>query len=308
MMNSRRICPADGSYKDSAVGLVFMESAAGLAMETSKVESAVRNQTRAKLNQLKHNKSAGTITTSCKRLRAKCYLEIAIAKRCRLHKLIRQRFALALKIQQMLFALKIQQSQDTSWKHMFNTSWTTRRKQQQHPVVPSKHDDVKLVYVVSHTVAAGVHFWSLGVLTAAGCGIGSVHEFLAKIEYQFMFWAETKLVSKFFELRMLVLYKLYEMEVMKRVDEHHANFNPAEPSDNYDNMCIRIIDRELKRILDIEHRAHEEEQPAPEDKETAMTEQPAQEQIEKISRVVETVDETEAEREAVNSQEHQAQE
>ncbi|KZT76478.1 hypothetical protein F511_46498 [Dorcoceras hygrometricum] len=32
--------------------------------------------------------------------------EIAIAKRCRLHKLIRQRFALALKIQQMLFAMR----------------------------------------------------------------------------------------------------------------------------------------------------------------------------------------------------------
>ncbi|KZV30529.1 far upstream element-binding protein 1-like [Dorcoceras hygrometricum] len=30
--------------------------------------------------------------------------------------------------------VEIQQSQDTSWKHMFNTSWTTRRKQQQHPV------------------------------------------------------------------------------------------------------------------------------------------------------------------------------
>ncbi|KZV32142.1 hypothetical protein F511_10846 [Dorcoceras hygrometricum] len=29
---------------------------------------------------------------------------------------------------------------------------------------------------VSHTVAAGVHLWSLGVLTAAGCGIGSVHK------------------------------------------------------------------------------------------------------------------------------------
>ncbi|KZV30236.1 hypothetical protein F511_31098 [Dorcoceras hygrometricum] len=42
--------------------------------------------------------------------------------------------------------------------------------------VPSKHDDVKLVYVVSHTVAACVHLWSLGVLTAAGCGIGSVHK------------------------------------------------------------------------------------------------------------------------------------
>ncbi|KZV17503.1 hypothetical protein F511_41181 [Dorcoceras hygrometricum] len=33
-----------------------------------------------------------------------------------------------------------------------------------------------LVYVVSHIVAAVVHLWSLGVLTAAGCGIGSVHE------------------------------------------------------------------------------------------------------------------------------------
>ncbi|KZV21403.1 hypothetical protein F511_18569 [Dorcoceras hygrometricum] len=28
---------------------------------------------------------------------------------------------------------------------------------------------------VSHTVDAVVHLWSLGVLTAAGCGIGSVH-------------------------------------------------------------------------------------------------------------------------------------
>ncbi|KZV51016.1 hypothetical protein F511_33432 [Dorcoceras hygrometricum] len=56
MMNSRRICPADGSQnKDSAAGLVFMESAAGLAMETSKVESAVRNLAKAKLNQLEHN-------------------------------------------------------------------------------------------------------------------------------------------------------------------------------------------------------------------------------------------------------------
>ncbi|KZV39364.1 hypothetical protein F511_44120 [Dorcoceras hygrometricum] len=32
------------------------------------------------------------------------------------------------------------------------------------------------VYVVSHTVEAVVHLWSLGVLTAAGCGIGSVHK------------------------------------------------------------------------------------------------------------------------------------
>ncbi|KZV50760.1 hypothetical protein F511_25622 [Dorcoceras hygrometricum] len=88
-------------------------------------------------------------------------------------------------IQQMLFAL-INQSQDTSWKHMFNTSWTTRRKQQQHPVVKYNESTVATHPVVgkssrrksrlSHTVEAGVHLWSLGVLTAADCGIGSVHE------------------------------------------------------------------------------------------------------------------------------------
>ncbi|KZV07095.1 hypothetical protein F511_45425 [Dorcoceras hygrometricum] len=58
-------------YKDSTVGLVFIESAVGLAMETSKVESAVRNQAKAKLNQLEHGEPAGTMSTSCKRYRAK---------------------------------------------------------------------------------------------------------------------------------------------------------------------------------------------------------------------------------------------
>ncbi|KZV19638.1 hypothetical protein F511_17969 [Dorcoceras hygrometricum] len=37
-------------------------------------------------------------------------------------------------------------------------------------------DHAQRWWKVSHTVAAGVHLWSLGVLTAAGCGIGSVHE------------------------------------------------------------------------------------------------------------------------------------
>ncbi|KZV23676.1 nuclear matrix constituent protein 1-like protein [Dorcoceras hygrometricum] len=54
-------------YKDSAVGLVFIESAVELAMETSRVESVVRNQARAKLNQLEHGEPAGTMTTNCKR-------------------------------------------------------------------------------------------------------------------------------------------------------------------------------------------------------------------------------------------------
>ncbi|KZT76079.1 hypothetical protein F511_46896 [Dorcoceras hygrometricum] len=90
-------------------------------------------------------------------------LELAIAKRCRLHKLIRQRFAFALKIQQMLFALisssrkipagsysisrrelqryiqpvvgkssrKLFMTNDwtISCKHIVTTSWTSRRKQ-----------------------------------------------------------------------------------------------------------------------------------------------------------------------------------
>ncbi|KZV49144.1 hypothetical protein F511_42990 [Dorcoceras hygrometricum] len=59
-------------------------------------------------------------------------------------------------------------------------------------------------------------------------------ESLAKIEDQFLFWAETEQVSELFERSMLVLYKLYEMEVQKRVDEHRSNFNPVEPSVNYD--------------------------------------------------------------------------
>ncbi|KZV25351.1 hypothetical protein F511_22845 [Dorcoceras hygrometricum] len=67
-ISSSYICPVVGSlYKQSADGLVFMESAVELAMETSKVESAVRNQARAKLNQLKHDEPTETMTTSCKR-------------------------------------------------------------------------------------------------------------------------------------------------------------------------------------------------------------------------------------------------
>ncbi|KZV54662.1 phosphoprotein phosphatase [Dorcoceras hygrometricum] len=91
------------------------------------------------------------------------YLDLAIEKRCRLHKLIRQRFTFVLKIQQMLFALisssrkipagsysisrrelqryiqpvvgkssrKLFMTNDwtISCKHIVTTSWTSRRKQ-----------------------------------------------------------------------------------------------------------------------------------------------------------------------------------
>ncbi|KZV50963.1 hypothetical protein F511_44701 [Dorcoceras hygrometricum] len=47
------------------------------------------------------------------------------------------------------------------------------------------------------------------------------------------------------ERRTLVQYKMYEMEIQKRVDEHHAKFYPDESSVNYDYMCIRFLSREL---------------------------------------------------------------
>ncbi|KZV42564.1 hypothetical protein F511_35804 [Dorcoceras hygrometricum] len=81
---------------------------------------------------------------------SRCYLKIAIAKRCRLHKLIRQRFALALKIQQEDFAL-INQSQDPVASYS-----GSRRKQQQHPVESLYEPAVAINSVASfaHPVAS----------------------------------------------------------------------------------------------------------------------------------------------------------
>ncbi|KZV43234.1 hypothetical protein F511_30652 [Dorcoceras hygrometricum] len=54
--------------------------------------------------------------------------------------------------------------------------WNRISRELQPAVVPVQARRRKThVYVVSHTVAAVVHLRSLGVLTAAGCGIGSVH-------------------------------------------------------------------------------------------------------------------------------------
>ncbi|KZV56155.1 ABC transporter G family member 39-like [Dorcoceras hygrometricum] len=69
----------------------------------------------------------------------------------------------------------------------------------------------------------------------------SSFESLTHIEEQLLFWGEPEQVSELFERRSLILYKLYEMEVQKRVDENLENFNPVEPSVNYDYMCIRFL-------------------------------------------------------------------
>ncbi|KZV47705.1 Apocytochrome F [Dorcoceras hygrometricum] len=77
---------------------------------------------------------------------------------------------------------------------------------------------------------------------------------LAKFEDEFLTWVETELVSELLKRLMLVQCKLYEMELKKKVDEHRANFDPAELSANYYHMCIRFLDRELKEMIK-QHRA-----------------------------------------------------
>ncbi|KZV24003.1 hypothetical protein F511_44013 [Dorcoceras hygrometricum] len=90
-------------------------SADGLALMTSSVTSSqsadgLREQSQESAGSLyiqTQERSDVVEEISSRKLLfiSRFYLEIAIAKRCRLHKLIRQRFALALKIQQILFAL-----------------------------------------------------------------------------------------------------------------------------------------------------------------------------------------------------------
>ncbi|KZV35388.1 hypothetical protein F511_35830 [Dorcoceras hygrometricum] len=52
---------------------------------------------------------------------------------------------------------------------MMTSAYLVEKATSSNDDVSSKHDDVKLVYVVSHTVATGVHLRSLGVHTSAAC-------------------------------------------------------------------------------------------------------------------------------------------
>ncbi|KZV36649.1 hypothetical protein F511_40516 [Dorcoceras hygrometricum] len=105
--------------------------------------------------------SAGSLSSRRKREATSCYLEIAIAKRCRLHKLIRQHFALALKIQQEDFALitsrKIQSRATVDpvasiIAIIYPVDMVSRRKQQQHPV-----ESLYEPAVAMNTVASSLH-------------------------------------------------------------------------------------------------------------------------------------------------------
>ncbi|KZT75959.1 DEAD-box ATP-dependent RNA helicase 40-like [Dorcoceras hygrometricum] len=94
-------------------------------------------------------------------LREQSQESAAIAKRCRLHKLIRQRFALALKIQQEDFALitsrKIQSRATVDpvanfIAIIYPVDMVSRRKQQQHPV-----ESLYEPAVAMNTVASSLH-------------------------------------------------------------------------------------------------------------------------------------------------------
>ncbi|KZV48011.1 hypothetical protein F511_21131 [Dorcoceras hygrometricum] len=151
---------------------------------------------------------------------------------------------------------------------------------------------------------------------------------LDKNEDEFMPWAETKLGSELFKMRMLVQCKLYESELKKKfldrelkelIKKHRAqrhlaalpllvpessvigwftddfpqltwtegsiksNQGTTTPYQAETEQPAKAVEQ---RIFVIEHRAHEEEQPAPEVEKTARIEQQAQEHFDELIRVV----------------------
>ncbi|KZV46875.1 hypothetical protein F511_21101 [Dorcoceras hygrometricum] len=72
---------------------------------------------------------------------------------------------------------------------------------------------------------------------------------MAKIEDEFMSWAETKRVSELLQRRLLVQFRLYEKQLQEVVDKHRAEFDKAAQSANYDHMCIRFLERDFREII-----------------------------------------------------------
>ncbi|KZV17688.1 hypothetical protein F511_20637 [Dorcoceras hygrometricum] len=72
---------------------------------------------------------------------------------------------------------------------------------------------------------------------------------MAKVEDEFLSWAETERMSELLKRRLLVQCRLYEKELQEAVYKHRAEFDTAAPSANYDHMCIRFLECELKEII-----------------------------------------------------------
>ncbi|KZV19803.1 hypothetical protein F511_28989 [Dorcoceras hygrometricum] len=147
------------SYGDSADGLKLMTSS--VTSSSRKIQQVACFPRRKRKRRRRGDPVASYSAIS------RCYLKMA--KRCRLHKLIRQRFALAIKIQLEDFALLFQQTklqwiqsqrkdiQSQCFEHpvarrIRRSFWTTRRKQQQHPVESSYEPAVAM-----NTVASSLH-------------------------------------------------------------------------------------------------------------------------------------------------------
>ncbi|KZV28146.1 hypothetical protein F511_27623 [Dorcoceras hygrometricum] len=111
--------------------LMSSQSAVGYQQKKREAKEMKRRRAEESADELALMTSSVTSSYSADGLReqsqdiSRCYLEIAIAKRCRLDKLIRQRFALALKDSAGRLCVVINQSQAFDL-----TSWTTSRKQQ----------------------------------------------------------------------------------------------------------------------------------------------------------------------------------
>ncbi|KZV15551.1 putative inactive poly [Dorcoceras hygrometricum] len=95
---------------DSADGLVLMTS----SVTSSCSADGLSEQSQESAGSLHSDARGSEVVEAISSRKLQCNQQMlfgeAIAKRCRLHKLIRQRFALALKIQQEDFALIFQQS------------------------------------------------------------------------------------------------------------------------------------------------------------------------------------------------------
>ncbi|KZV38515.1 hypothetical protein F511_37634 [Dorcoceras hygrometricum] len=65
---------------------------------------------------------------------------------------------------------------------------------------------------------------------------GQASHHMAKLEDEFLLWAETDRVSELMQRRLLVQFRLYEKQLQEAVDKHRAEFDKAAPSANCYHM------------------------------------------------------------------------
>ncbi|KZV36019.1 hypothetical protein F511_30484 [Dorcoceras hygrometricum] len=114
---------------------------------------------------------------------SRCYLKIVIAKRCRLHNSRSyRRFRRNAKISRRnVLSIQTQEDSGEAFDEQDASNSSIQSKSlyesavANQPVASFASSRHEFPDSISHTVEAVVHLSSLGVLTTAGCGIGSVH-------------------------------------------------------------------------------------------------------------------------------------